>query len=93
MPPRRPAPPRPGQQVSQGGKRRPNLGNQGGPPPGGRPGGRGNQEWEAQWILDGIIQHWGQTVPPAPPWCDLNGDGIINVDDLLWLLANNGATA
>ena len=39
-------------------------------------------------IIDEVIQWYGQTVPPAPQYLDFNGDGIIGVDDLLYILGH-----
>lgn len=42
-------------------------------------------------ILGTLLAYWGQTVPPAPAWLDLDGDGVIGAGDLgLWLTADWG---
>ena len=34
-----------------------------------------------------VIDHWGQ--PCGGPWCgDYNGDGVVDVNDLLWVIQN-----
>ena len=40
-------------------------------------------------VLGTLLSYWGQSVPPAPAWLDLDGDGVIGSGDLgQWLAAN-----
>jgi len=42
-------------------------------------------------IVGALLSYWGQSVPPAPAWLDLDGDGVIGAGDLgLWLSADWG---